>query len=159
MPESRSQAFLDACPDKDMAALLNTWSLHAKPHQIAGSDDWLIWLLLGGRGAGKTRTGAEWVREQVLHNGKSRIALVAPTYQDAREVMIEGESGLRNIGYPSERPDYAVSRRRLIWPNGAVGMCSQVKTQMGYAARNLVVLGRMSFALGLILRRRSLIYV
>ena len=121
MPESRSQAFLDACPDKDMAALLNTWSLHAKPHQIAGSDDWLIWLLLGGRGAGKTRTGAEWVREQVLHNGKSRIALVAPTYQDAREVMIEGESGLRNIGYPSERPDYAVSRRRLIWPNGAVG--------------------------------------
>ena len=80
-----------------------------------------MWLLLGGRGSGKTRTGAEWIREQVTIHGKSRIALVAPTFHDAREVMIEGESGLRNIGYPSERPDFAPSRRQLKWPNGAVG--------------------------------------
>ena len=76
---------------------------------------------MGGRGCGKTRTGAEWVRDQVACHGKSRIALVAPTFNDAREVMIEGESGLRNIGYPSERPNFIASRRRLEWPNGAVG--------------------------------------
>lgn len=97
------------------------WSLHARPHQRPDHDDWLIWLLLGGRGSGKTRTGAEWVREQVGVRGKSRIALVAPTFNDAREVMLEGESGLLNIGYPSERPEFSSSRRRLDWPNGAVG--------------------------------------
>ncbi len=97
------------------------WAHQARPHQTPEFDDWLIWLLLGGRGSGKTRTGAEWIREQVAHHGKSRIALVAPTINDAREVMLEGESGLLHIGYPSERPTFSVSRRRLDWPNGAVG--------------------------------------
>lgn len=97
------------------------WELYARPHQKPKFDDWLIWLLLGGRGSGKTRTGAEWMREQVTFHGKSRIALVAPTFNDAREVMLEGESGLLKIGYPAERPTFSVSRRRLEWPNGAVG--------------------------------------
>ena len=71
------------------------WLHCAKQHQSTPDNiDWLIWLLLGGRGAGKTRTGAEWIRSQVADHGKRRIALVAPTFQDAREVMIEGESGL-----------------------------------------------------------------
>lgn len=117
----RFQSFLSAASGQSLALLVTSWPLRAKPHQIPTSKDWLIWLLLGGRGAGKTRTGAEWIREQVMEKGMRRIALVAPTYQDAREVMIEGESGLQNIGYPSERPSYAVSRRRLEWPNGAVG--------------------------------------
>ena len=121
MQARKFQTFLNKCPGNSFHGIFNTWSIHAKPHQKPASEDWLIWLLLGGRGAGKTRTGAEWIREQVLHKGKRRIALVAPTYQDAREVMIEGESGLENIGYPSERPEYASSRRRLTWPNGAVG--------------------------------------
>lgn len=93
----------------------------AKGHQSLTEEDWLIWLLLGGRGAGKTRTGAEWIRDQVAWNGKGRIALVAPTYNDAREVMLEGQSGLLHIGYPFERPLYIPSRRRLEWPNGAQG--------------------------------------
>lgn len=97
------------------------WDLYARPHQSPQFDDWLIWLLLGGRGSGKTRTGAEWVREQVFAGGCRRIAIVAPSYNDAREVMLEGESGLLHIGYPSERPDYSPSRRRLDWPNGAQG--------------------------------------
>ena len=107
--------------DTTCAALKYYWKLHARPHQIPAHEDWLIWLLLGGRGAGKTRTGAEWIREQVFAKGKSRIALVAPTLNDAREVMLDGESGLLNIGYPSERPVFSPSRRRLDWPNGAVG--------------------------------------
>ena len=82
---------------------------------------WLIWLLLGGRGSGKTRAGAEWIRAQVQYHNRRRIALVAPTFLDAREVMIEGESGLMRIGYPSERPTYVSSRHRLEWPNGAIG--------------------------------------
>lgn len=75
---------------------------------------------MGGRGAGKTRTGAEWVRDQVHLGRAGRIALVAEDYGDAREVMVEGPSGLRAIGCDSERPAYETSRRRLLWPNGAV---------------------------------------
>jgi predicted phage terminase large subunit-like protein len=74
---------------------------------------------MGGRGAGKTRTGAEWIAAQV-RAGASRIALVGETYEDAREVMIEGESGLRAVGAPWERPAYEPSRHRLVWPSGAV---------------------------------------
>ena len=96
------------------------WIETARADQLPPSGDWLIWLLLGGRGSGKTRAGAEWTLGQV-RQGVERIALVAPTYNDAREVMIEGESGLLNIGQPHERPVYLSSRRRLVWPNGAIG--------------------------------------
>ncbi|MEP6342516.1 MAG: terminase family protein [Maricaulaceae bacterium] len=106
---------------EEVLHLSHDWSLYARDDQKPPEQDWFIWLLLGGRGSGKTRAGAEWVRKQVIYQGAKRIALVAPTYNDAREVMIEGESGLRNIGYPSERPTYISSRRRLEWPNGAVG--------------------------------------
>lgn len=106
----------------DLAAAPHLWEALAHPHQIPPDDkDWLIWLLLGGRGCGKTRAGAEWIRAQVSDHGRRRIALVAPTYNDAREVMLEGESGLLNIGFMSERPVYISSRRRLEWPNGAIG--------------------------------------
>ena len=88
-------------------------------------DGWTTWLLLGGRGAGKTRAGAEWVR--FMAGGPSgprrRIALVAEAYADAREVMIEGPSGLRAIGNPAARPVYEAARRRLVWPNGSIGYC------------------------------------
>ena len=107
----------------DLYQFITNWLHTARGHQAAPDHiNWLIWLLLGGRGAGKTRTGAEWIRSQVADHGKRRIALVAPTFQDAREVMIEGESGLQNIGYPMERPTYLSSRHRLEWPNGAVGL-------------------------------------
>jgi len=105
----------------ELGHLERLWESIARPHQTPEHDDWLIWLLLGGRGSGKTRTGAEWVRKQVAVHGKSRIALIAPTLGDAREVMLEGESGLLHIGYPSERPQFSPSRRLLTWPNGALG--------------------------------------
>ena len=97
------------------------WEAYARDDQLPPKTDWLIWLLLGGRGSGKTRTGAEWVRRRVL-NGAKRIALVAPSYNAAREVMLEGESGLLSIGWEAERPKYISSRYRLEWPNGAVGL-------------------------------------
>ena len=78
-------------------------------------------MLLGGRGAGKTRAGAEWVRFAVTMGGVGRVALIGPTLGDVREVMIEGPSGLKAIEHVTGwRPTYNVSRRRLEWPNGAM---------------------------------------
>lgn len=95
----------------------------ARTAQRPPQGDWRTWLFMGGRGAGKTRAGSEWVRFSALQGGCQRIALIAPTLSDAREVMIEGPSGVRAIeGLGDERPDYNVSRRRLEWHNGAVGL-------------------------------------
>jgi len=80
----------------------------------------VTWLILAGRGWGKTRTGAEAIRRAVFELGYQRIALVAATAADTRDVMVEGESGLLNIGSPDERPLYESSKRRLTWPNGAI---------------------------------------
>lgn len=99
------------------------WLHSALPHQRwPETDDWTCWLLLGGRGAGKTRAGAEWLRHFIRGaEAPRRIALVSETYGDGREVMIDGESGLAHIGPFCERPKYEPSRRRLSWPNGSVG--------------------------------------
>lgn len=97
------------------------WDSFARDDQRPSEVKWLIWLLLGGRGSGKTRAGAEWVKQRV-RDGARRIALVAPSYNAAREVMLEGESGLLSIGYEAERPTYISSRRRLEWPDGAIGL-------------------------------------
>lgn len=89
----------------------------------AVGTNWRNWLFMGGRGAGKTRAGAEWTRFSVLAGRMERVALVGPTLGDVREVMIEGPSGLRAIEHLSDKmPIYNVSRRRLEWPNGAVGL-------------------------------------
>ena len=92
---------------------------HARPAQRAPEGDWLVWLFSGGRGTGKTRAGAEWVLDQVWNQGKKRIALVARTPADARDVMIYGDSGIMAISDPHPRPLHEPTKRRLIWPNGA----------------------------------------
>jgi phage terminase large subunit-like protein len=90
------------------------------PAQTPPSGDWRVWLLLAGRGFGKTRAGAEFVRAQVESGLRRHVALVAPTALDARNVMVEGESGLLNIGLASQRPIYEPSKHRLTWSNGAI---------------------------------------
>jgi len=100
-----------------LRALLNDWLAWGRAEQIAPAGDWRTWVFLGGRGAGKTRAGAEWVSRLARFGRAGRIALIAPTFHDAREVMIEGNSGLRALG--RERPIYESSRRRLSWANGA----------------------------------------
>ena len=97
---------------------MRAWSVWARPDQTAPEGDWTTWLVLGGRGAGKTRTGAEWIARQV-REGARYVALVGETYQDAREVMVAGESGLLAV-CADERPTYEASRHRLVWPSGAV---------------------------------------
>lgn len=92
---------------------------HARASQRPPNGDWLVWLFSGGRGTGKTRAGAEWVLDQVWNNGKRRIALVARTPADARDVMIYGDSGIMACSDPHPRPVHEPTKRRLIWPNGA----------------------------------------
>lgn len=88
--------------------------------QLAPPGDWSTWLVMAGRGYGKTRTGAEWIRDQVENHGRRRIALVGRTAADVRDVMVEGESGLLAVSPPWFRPHYEPSKRRLTWPNGAI---------------------------------------
>ncbi len=118
------RALLEAAWDKlngwQRALLLKRWRFWRRDNQAAPNSNFLVWLILGGRGAGKTRAGAEWIRERV-RSGARHIALVAANYIEARAVMLDGQSGLLNIGHPSERPKFIASRRRLEWPNGAVG--------------------------------------
>lgn len=96
------------------------WSFWRRPDQAEPDGDWRCWLLLAGRGFGKTRTGAEWVRARAEADGRLRIALVAATMADARSIMVEGESGLLAIAPEATRPTFEPSLHRLVWPNGAM---------------------------------------
>ena len=107
--------------DEESSIILHEWRIWARTEQVAPVGDWSYWLILAGRGFGKTRSGAEWVREQVAM-GKRRIALVGPTAADARDVMVEGESGLMNICPSWDRPHYEPSKRRVTWPSGAMAI-------------------------------------
>jgi phage terminase large subunit-like protein len=105
--------------------LLWDWKAWARPNQIAPSGQWLTWLVLAGRGFGKTRCGCEWVRQiacgstPLSAGTHSRIALVAETAADARDVLVEGVSGILAVHPRDFRPMYEPSKRRLTWPNGA----------------------------------------
>lgn len=92
----------------------------ARPDQLPPSGTWQRWLILAGRGWGKTRTGAEWVRDRALRDPGCRVALVARTAADVRDVIVEGESGILAVHAPGERPTWEPSRRRLTWPNGSM---------------------------------------
>lgn len=101
-------------------ALVHDWQLWARDDQLPPQGPWLTWLLLGGRGAGKTRAGAEWVRLVALDNSDARIALIGETLGDARSVMVEGVSGLLAVHGDHERPNYEPSKKLVTWKNGAV---------------------------------------
>lgn len=122
LPAAERQAVLAELSPRDFATLLHDWRFWARPRQLAPTDDeWFCWLILAGRGFGKTRSGAEWVRMQVEQAGMPiRVALIGETFHDARSVMVEGESGILNCARPDFRPRFEPSRRRLVWPNGAV---------------------------------------
>jgi len=101
-------------------ALEASWPAIARPNQLPPPGDWQVWLLLAGRGFGKTRTLAEWVCQQAGSGQAGRIALVAATAADARDVLVEGQSGILAVSPPWFRPVYEPSKRRLTWPNGAM---------------------------------------
>ncbi len=108
-----------------MLALPFLFEFWALEHQLPPDGDWRCWMIMGGRGAGKTRAGSEWVRSQVegampLAPGKARrVALVGETIDQARDVMVFGESGILACSPLDRRPDWQATRKRLVWPNGA----------------------------------------
>ena len=95
------------------------WNAFARPQQLPPAGDWRIWLILAGRGFGKTRAGAEWVRSIAEADGNARIALVTTSLSEARAVMVEGESGIIACSPPGRRPVFEASLRRIRWPSGA----------------------------------------
>ena len=121
LSEEERNAFLEGLSEADAEALLYDWrGFLARPNQIAPEGDWDIWLALAGRGFGKTRMGAEWVREEVDAGRAKRIALIAETAADCRDVLVEGDSGLLSLYPEGAAPIYEPSKRRLTWENGAV---------------------------------------
>ena len=110
---------LAALPEKRRAMLRYTWDLYARRSQRPPPGDWITWLYMAGRGAGKTRTASEWIRQRV-NDGAQRIALLGRTPADVRDVMIEGDSGLLNVFPPHERPKHEPSNRRIVFHTGAV---------------------------------------
>jgi hypothetical protein len=119
------RAFLDELSEGALLALPFVFEFWALPHQLPPEGDWKTWVILGGRGAGKTRAGAEWVRAEVegprpLDLGRSRrVALMGETVEQAVTVMVEWESGILACSPPDRRPLWDATRKRLLWPNGA----------------------------------------
>ena len=124
-PHDVQQEFLDSLTNGELLALPYLFEFWAFDHQLPPGGDWRTWVVMGGRGAGKTRAGAEWVRAQVegarpLDPGAcSRVALVGETIDQVREVMVFGESGILACAPPDRRPIWQAGRKRLLWPNGA----------------------------------------
>ena len=118
---------LDGLSENALASLpwlFELWALEG--HQQAPQGDWTTWAILGGRGAGKTRAGAEWVRTQVEGSRPQdagrckRVALVGETIDQCRDVMVFGDSGILACSPPDRKPEWQATRKRLVWPNGAV---------------------------------------
>jgi phage terminase large subunit-like protein len=118
--------FLNELDEGELLALPYLFEFWAMGHQVPPEGSWRTWVALGGRGAGKTRAGAEWVRSMVegsrpLDAGRcQRVALVGETIEQVREVMIFGDSGILACSPEDRRPVWEAGRKRLVWPNGAV---------------------------------------
>lgn len=130
MPPDQLAEWLNSLRPAEAAALLADWQFWARPAQLAPDGEWAVWLIMAGRGFGKTRAGAEWVLDRIgehTDHGPHRVALVARTAADARDTMVEGESGLvacaERRGW---RGVYEPSKRRVMVtaPDGTVGMCT-----------------------------------
>ena len=120
MGQKRLKTFLSSLSRREAQWLLDYWALWARADQLPPKgEDWTLWLILGGRGAGKTRAGAEWVRG-LAKQKNVRIALVGETYSATRAVMVEGASGILAVSPDEERPIFLPSKRELRWSSGAV---------------------------------------
>lgn len=117
LPSTTRQKLLTELSESEAAALLSDWRFWARPEQLPPEGDWRIWLFLAGRGAGKTRSGAEWIAEGVRKNTMRHIGLIAASQHDSRAVIAEGESGLLNVDRSAH---FEPANKRILWKNGAV---------------------------------------
>ena len=119
-PASFQRQFLATLSPQELETLRHDWSFWRRTNQAEPPGDWRYWLVKAGRGFGKTRIGAEWVRESVQRH--ARVNLIGATADDARDIMVEGESGILSICSREERPVYRKGERKLLWPNGATSL-------------------------------------
>lgn len=120
LPEPQIRTILSELTDKQCTDLQYDWQFWARKSQQSPLGEWDGWLIIAGRGWGKTRVGAETVRAEVESSRSKRIGLIAETSADGRDVIVEGESGILACSPPWNRPVYEPSKRRLTWPNGAI---------------------------------------
>lgn len=125
LPEPERRAVLEGLSPADLAALEYAWPVWARPDQLppiitVDGMPWRTWLLLAGRGAGKTRSASEWVRDQVETGRRRAIGIIGPTADTLRRDVVQGESGLLRVSPPWNLPAHEPSQRRIVWPNGAV---------------------------------------
>lgn len=111
--------YLSSLSPEQISELRWHWPFWARPNQLPPEGDWYTWLVLAGRGFGKTRMGAEWIRQKANDNPGCRIALVAETAADARDVMIKGDSGLLSVDPTLTEDSWSPTNRCLTWPNGS----------------------------------------
>ena len=117
--EEAGPLIANALDHKEKAEFQFHWQLLARRAQCAPQGDWRIWMIMAGRGFGKTRAGAEWVRQIAEADPTARIALVAASLAEARAVMVEGESGLMAVCPPDRMPHFEPSLHRVRFANGA----------------------------------------
>lgn len=123
MTPAERQLFVQTLSAEQVNLLLKDWGVWAREGQWPPNFNWRIWIIMAGRGFGKTRAGAEWVRMKARRANTPFIALVGETADDVRQVMVEGKSGILAVSADDERPEWFPSRRSLIWPNGVIGRC------------------------------------
>lgn len=115
------EKIINSLSQEEAKSLLYDWEVWARDKQLPPLGDWLTWMILTGRGWGKTRTGAEWVKDQAK-KGANHIALIGQTKADVRDTMIEiGPASILKISDPKFYPEHEPSKRRLVWPNGCIG--------------------------------------
>lgn len=122
LPKDKQREILSTKTPEQLQALKYDWKFWGRPSQFVPNTDWHILLACAGRGFGKTRMLAEWVREKALAKPNTIIGIVARTAADARDIIVLGESGILNVHAPHERPVYKGSIRRLEWPNGSYAL-------------------------------------
>jgi phage terminase large subunit-like protein len=120
LPERQRRKILAGLTKEERQRVEFLWPFWARQKQLAPPGTWRTWLILAGRAFGKTRTGAEYVRAAIEGERACRVALVAATAADARDVIVEGESGILAVSPPWNKPVYEPSKRRLTWPSGAI---------------------------------------
>ena len=127
LPVKERERILNSLSDEQLLELKYDWKFWSRPSQRSPKWNWFVWFLCAGRGFGKTRTGAEFVREEVRtlteRLGPIHVGFIAKTPADARKVMIDSAagSGIVNVSAPHERPNYNPSTKTLYWPNGSMG--------------------------------------
>ena len=120
LPPEERRRFVRRLGTKKLEEFIACWTMWARGSQRPPDGDWRVWLLIAGRGYGKTRAGAEWVHH-LAEEPDRRIAIAGPTESEVRAVMIEGASGLLACAPPGMRPEWEPSRGLLTWPNGSRG--------------------------------------